>query len=442
MLKIHFIAGLFLFTSILALSQPQGYSIRVKIKPLKNQPIYLGYHYGNNQYVVDTAMLDKNSEVIFKKSHTLPEGMYLIVLPNMKYFNIILSKNQNLTIENDTSNLYLNLKIENDEENKLFAEYQKQLYINQQHKEVYKERIKQHPDSAFYYNQLIDQNKNNLLQQKNEYIEKHPNWLFTKILKAILPTPFTLEATIYFANVDFTDHRLLFSPAFVQKLDDFFTSIPSLTLNNIDSLYKAIDYILMQSMKNTSVYEEISKYLIGQFDLSGNYPNPDAFFYIADKYFLNGLCPWVSDAFRAKLKKYNERIHTICLGSTFPNLYLSNIQNKKIKVTDFQSNYTLVVFWNPECEHCIDYLKKIKSVYSLYNQNQLEVVAILTGSNVELWKKEIVNYPWIHLYDPKLMNDFIEDLFLFNTPQMFLLDKDKKIIAKDILAEELNNWIK
>lgn len=442
MLKIHFIAVLIIFANILTLGQSQGYSIKVKIKPLKNQPIYLGYHYGDNQYVVDTAMLDKNSEAILKKSHTLPEGMYLIVLPNMKYFNIILSKNQNLTIENDTSNLYINLKIENDEENKLFAEYQKQLYLNQQKNEEYKERIKQYPDSAIIYNRLIEKNKNNLLQSKNEWIEKHPDWLFTKILKAILPTPFTFDASLFFANVDFADHRLLFSPAFVQKLDDFFTSIPSLTLNNIDSLYRAIDYILMKSMKNASVYEEIAKYLISQFDLSGNYPNPDAFFYIADKYFLNGLCPWVSDAFKTKLKKYNERIHSICIGSTFPSLYLSDIQNKKIKITDTQSNYTLIVFWNPECDHCVDYLKKLKNVYSSFNRNQLEVVAILTGSNSELWKKEIANYPWIHVYDPKLINDFIEDLFLVNTPQMFLLDKDKKIIAKDILADELNNWIK
>ncbi|MGQ9848350.1 MAG: thioredoxin-like domain-containing protein [Bacteroidales bacterium] len=441
MLKIY-ILGLLLITSLLSVGQSQGYKIKVKIMPLKNQPVYLGYHYGDNQYVVDTAMLNNNSEAIFSKPHTLPEGMYLIVLPDMRYFNIILSKNQNLSIENDTSNLYLNLKIENDDENKLFAEYQKQLYLNKLKNEEYKKRIKQYPDSAIIYNELINQNKNNLLQQKNEWIDKHPDWLFTKILKAILPTPFTFDASLFFANVDFSDQRLLFSPAYVQKLDDFFTSIPSLTINNIDSLHRAIDYILMQSMKNTSVYEEITKYLISQFDLSGNYPNPDAFFYIADRYFLNGLCPWVSDAFKAKLKKYNERIKTICIGSTFPSLYLSDIHNKKIKITDTKSNYTLVVFWNPECEHCIDYMKKIKNVYTSYNRNELEVVAILTGSNSELWKKEMDNYPWIHLYDPKHINDFIEELFLFNTPQVFLLDKNKKIIAKDILAEELKNWIK
>jgi thiol-disulfide isomerase/thioredoxin len=440
--KKNILVLLFLSISTISISQTKGYTIKLKIKPLKNQPVYLGYHYGDNQYVVDTAMLDKNSEAVFKKNHTLPQGMYLIVLPTMKYFNFILSKNQNINIENDTANLYLNLKIENDEENQYFAEYQKLLYLNQQSNEVYREKSKLYPDSAKFYNQKIEKNKNNLLVQKKDWIEKHPEWLFSKILKAILPVDFTFDAQKYFQNVDFSDERLLFSPAFTNKLDEFFTSLPSLTVENIDSLYKAIDYILMQSMKKSSVYEEITKYLIGQFDLSGTYPNPDAFWYISDKYFLNGLCPWINDAFKTKLSKYNEKIKSICIGSTFPNLYLSDIQNKKIKLTDTKSDFTLLIFWNPECDHCVDYMKKLKIVYQAYQRQQFEVVAILTGNNVELWKNEITNYPWIHLYDPKLTNDFIEDLFLFNTPQLFLLDKDKKIIAKDILTEELNDLMK
>lgn len=442
MYKLFSILGIILLLSTLSFGQSAGYEIKVKLKPLKNKPVYLGYHYGDNQYVVDTAMLNNNSEAIFKKNRKLPEGMYLIVLPNMKYFNVIISNNQKFNIENDTNNLYLNLNIENDEENKLFADYQRQLYLNQHLENDYKEKTKQYPDSETYYNQIVDKSKSDLLAKKNEWIEKHPDWLFTKILKAILPTDFTFDAQKYFKNVDFTDERLLFSPAFSNKLDDFFTSLSSLTVNNIDSLDKAIDYILMQSMKNPSVYEEITKYLIGQFDLSGNYPNPDAFWYISSKYFLTGLCPWINDDFKAKLTKYSDKIHKICIGEPFPALYLSDENDKKAKITDTKSNYTLVVFWNPECEHCVDYLNKLKTIYQSYNRQQFEVVGVLTGTNAKLWKEEIKNYTWKNYYDSKLLNDFIEELFLVHTPQIFLLDKDKKIIAKDILIEELKNLIK
>lgn len=438
MFKSLSILGILLFVNFLSFGQ-LGYEIKVKLKPLKNEPVYLGYHYGENQYVIDTAFLNNNSEAIFRKNHRLPEGMYLIVLPNMKYFNIIISKNQKFSIENDTTNLYLNLKIKNDEENKLFADYQRQLYLNKLKFRNLQERIMQHPDSEEFYNKIIEQNKSNLLAKKNEWIEKHPDWLFTKILKALLPVGFTFDAQKYFKNVDFTDEHLLFSPVFTYKLDDFFTSLPSLTINNIDSLYQAIDYILTQSMQNSSVYEEIIKYLLNQFDISGNYPNIDAFWYIANKYCLNELCPWINDNFKAKLAKYNNKIHKVCINETFPEIYLYDENDKKEKITETKSHFLLIVFWNPECEHCINYLNKLKKIYQSYNRNQFEVVGVLTGFNAELWKQEIKNYPWKNYYDPKLLNDFIEDLFLTNTPQTFLINKDKKIIAKDVLTEELNN---
>jgi thiol-disulfide isomerase/thioredoxin len=102
------------------------------------------------------------------------------------------------------------------------------------------------------------------------------------------------------------------------------------------------------------------------------------------------------------------------------------------------------VFWNPECEHCVQYLAELKSIYQTYNRQQFEVIAILTSDKPELWKKTIHenDFIWKNYYDKKLLNDFIEDLFLYSTPQLFLLDKDKKIVAKDISTDELDTWLK
>jgi len=331
--------------------------------------------------------------------------------------------------------------IENDDENSFFAQYQKQLYSSKKHNSYFEKLMNQYPDSVNRYKKAINDEQNKLNQLKDEWIEKHPNSFLSKILKALEAKDFNFDAAVFFNNVDFTDSRLLFTPVFSKTLDDFFTSLPSLTTKNIDSLFKAIDYIFMRSMKNPSVYEEISKYLISQFDLSGNYPNPDAFWYIADKYFLSGLTPWISDAFKAKLSKYTQRIEKICINHTFPNLSLCDEFDKKCNVVETNAENTLIVFWNPECEHCMEYLKKLSNLYHATPQTKLEVIAILTGNNKELWKKEIKNYNWKNFYDPKLLNDFVEDLFLYNTPQLFLLDKNKKIIAKDITVEELTHWL-
>lgn len=417
-----------------------NYEIKVKINPLKNDKIYLGYHYGANQYVIDTAFVNSNSEALFKKNKRLPEGIYLIMLPNGNYFNIVISKNQHLSIENDTTNLFLNLKV-NDEQNTYFAEYQKELYKHQQLVKKYRKLLENFPDSEKTYNERIEQSKKQINDLKEKWYKEHPDWLFLKVLVAILPTDFTFEAKEYFKHLDFADERLLFSPAFSNKLDDFFTSLPPLTINNVDSLYGAIDYILMNSLKNVSVYEEIIKYLMSQFDLSGDYPNPEAFVYMSEKYFLTGLCPWVNELFLDKLKKYISRVKTVCIGSKFPDVFLTDLNGKKVNLKASNLDYKLIIFWNPDCDHCITYLNNVKKIYPSLSE-KLDVIAVLTSNDLDKWRQQIINYPWTHLYDAELHNDFIEDLFLYSTPQVFLLDKHNNIIAKDIFPEMIATFIK
>ncbi len=435
---------IFTFLSIYIFGQNDGYEIKVKITPLQHQPVYLGYHFGDNQYVIDTLMLDQNGEGLFKKNRKLPQGMYLICLPSMKYFNFILTDNQHLSIQNDTANLIQHLSIENDIENKIYADYQRSLSRNIESTNILQQLIKQHPDSEKIYIEEIRRQKIILKQEQEAIIKQNPNLFFTKIMKAIQHKDFTFDAATYFANVDFSDERLLFTPVFSSKLDDYFTSLPTLTTENIDSLYLSLDYILTEAMKNPSVYEEITKYLIGQFDLSGNYPNTDAFWHISDKYFLSGLTPWVNDAFKTRLSSYTQRIHKIVMNQPFPSLTLCDENDKTTKIPQSNANYVFIVFWNPDCMHCLQYLAELKQIYKSYTRQQLDVIALLTSDKSDLWRKTIHenDFTWQNYYDKKLLNDFVEDLFLYNTPQSFLLNKDKKIVAKDISMDELNTWLK
>ena len=44
---------------------------------------------------------------------------------------------------------------------------------------------------------------------------------------------------------------------------------------------------------------------------------------------------------------------------------------------------------------------------------------------------------WINVYDPSNKNDFVDTYNLYTTPRVFLLDKTKKIIRKDIAIDLL-----
>ena len=58
----------------------QGYKIEIQIKQLADSNVFLGYHYGNEQFVIDTAHLNKSGKGVFEGKKDLPEGVYMIVL--------------------------------------------------------------------------------------------------------------------------------------------------------------------------------------------------------------------------------------------------------------------------------------------------------------------------------------------------------------------------
>ncbi len=128
----------------------QGYSINGKIKGLHNTVCYFGNHYGNKQYIKDTAKVDNEGNFVFQGKEKLPGGIYLVVPPSKKYFEIIIDKEQNFSFETDTTTkMIANMKIIGSEDNIMFYKYLN--YIaghSEKDKQIYQNNIiKDHPSS-------------------------------------------------------------------------------------------------------------------------------------------------------------------------------------------------------------------------------------------------------------------------------------------------------
>src|SRR5678815_2106168 len=119
-----------LITSICSFAQKPGYEIRVVFKPFKNQYIYLGHYEGKQLPVIDSALVNDNSETVFRGSKTLPGGVYLIGYPNKQgFFEFLVGKDQFFSINADTLNLQ-HVSFTNSPENDLFISYQQYMAVN------------------------------------------------------------------------------------------------------------------------------------------------------------------------------------------------------------------------------------------------------------------------------------------------------------------------
>lgn len=57
------------------------YEIKANIKPFNKGHLYLAYHFGSKQYLIDSAKIEPSGEAVFTGSKKLQGGVYLIVFP-------------------------------------------------------------------------------------------------------------------------------------------------------------------------------------------------------------------------------------------------------------------------------------------------------------------------------------------------------------------------
>lgn len=450
-----FFFAVFLFFSFKVFSQ--GYRIETQITPLSDVNIYLGYHYGNEQFVIDTVHLDKSGKGVFSGKKTLPEGVYMIVLPNMIYFDFLIADESKLSITNDTTDLNKNLVIKGSPQNEIFVKYQS--YTSEVRAVIsgYLARTEQKKDSAAFYRNEIDKLQKEMFRERDRIILMYPKTFFGALLKSMSDVevpkelnqdndPETISKRIdylshhYFDNYDFSDERLLFSPVLYNKLNKYFGE---LVMADPDSVNTAIDFILVKSMQTPDVYRYILNQMMILFDVSGELAFDEAFVYLAQNYYYNGLASWVDDQFLEKLKKHVEDLKPTLIGSLTPTLVLSDINGKNISVDEIRSCYTAVYFWNPECEHCINYILELKKLKDKFPDDFFQVYAVLGEKNVDKWKTFINDnkLTWINVYDPKHKNEFVDSYKLYMIPRIFILDKTKHIVLKDIAINQLEEFL-
>ncbi|HNP96843.1 MAG TPA: DUF4369 domain-containing protein, partial [Cyclobacteriaceae bacterium] len=109
-----------LFTSPL-LAQ-QGYKLDFKVKGLKDTTAYLGYYYGEQTYVKDTAKVNASGAFQFNGPSPLAQGIYFLVLGKTRIFELAVSNDQQFMLETSTDDYIQNMKVTGDDDNRLFFE--------------------------------------------------------------------------------------------------------------------------------------------------------------------------------------------------------------------------------------------------------------------------------------------------------------------------------
>lgn len=438
----------------------ENYSISFQVKGLKGGKCMLGNHFGDKQYIQDSCIVDENGKGFFKKNKTLPGGIYLFVLPSKKYFEILIDKDQDFSFEVDTVDFIESMKVKGSDDNTLFYKYLSFITREQKNVEPLRNRY-QDPatskDSADAILKRITKIDNEVKNYKLTYIKEHGNTMLASIFNAteepeIPETPKlangTLDSTFayryfkkhFFDRVDFKDDRLLRTPIFQSKLEQY---MEKLVLQIPDSINKEADMLVEKSKLNREVFKFVVYYITSTYETSKIMGMDAVFVHMVDKYYTADQATWMDSTALYKIQDRARILKPILIGKQCMPLNLEDSLGKFHSLYALNARYTVLFFWDPDCSHCQKSMPKMIETYDKLKPIGLEVYAVCTEVEVDKWKKFIreKNLHWINVGDPYLHNNFRHDFDISSTPQIFILDKDKKIIAKKLDVNQIEDFI-
>jgi thiol-disulfide isomerase/thioredoxin len=460
----------FLFAVILANGQ-NSYEVKVTFKPYKHKYIYLGHYFGKTYPIIDSAMLNDKSEAIFKGNKKLQGGIYLIGYPDKSgFFEILIDKQQKFSVSADTATLKNGVKFENSPDNDLFSSYQKQMGEKGKKMNVLQQQLKvatNKKDSTKIIEEITKHDKE-VAAYREGIIKNQPDNILSKLLISMKEPEVTgnlkdpknkedsLAAYNYFKGhfwdgVYFWDGRLAYTPFFEEKIDKFFTQ---LVVPNPDSTIKEIDRMLGEA----SVNEEMTRFLLVKFInryLNQKYMWEDAVFvHLFEKYFSNKEYSWLNAAGKKTITDRAYSLMANIMGTPASDIVLPDSTGIMTGLYDVKAPYTIVAFWDPTCGHCKEVLPRLDSMYNAkWKAAGLKLFSIAkeTDGTKSDWLKFINEQKlaeWVHVYyskaDDKLRIDngipgYSQLYDVQSFPTLYLLDKDKRIIAKKLAFEQIDD---
>ena len=405
--------------------------IKVKIENHHDSIYYLLKYQSDKTHTI----LDKSSVSDDYKTFTndinYDEGIYVLADSEQNpLFEILLGKDQKFSIHVEELMDLGSYKVKGCKETSAYFDIYSKTTLNKLHIKALESEMEFFPDNA----RKIDSIK----LKHNEYLES----IRIKYLNSFLDTYICFNKEIivpeeykdnkeqyiidhYFDDVLFGDTRILNTRLLKNKLDDYFDNYmskqtPEVICQKIDDLISMInDSELRVQGSESSIRDYVLWYLYSKYFNPENIENELVYIHLVDNYFSKLEIENLTDNIRKEIIKRADILRDITIRKTAPSISFTDDNGDTICLDNIKSKYTVLFFYKPDCQKCI----RDKRILGLIKKrrNDLTVLEINISED---------NYN-------NVSHDIIKKYDVMTTPTIYLLNKNKEIIAKHIKAEEV-----
>jgi len=463
----YMLFSLFLLTSSGEVFSQNAYKITVKTNAFTDTVCYLYHYYGKFQMAVDTAYFNNKGIAIFeKKDKALERGIYFIFFPNKKHLDFVVNQDQVITFQVDTNDISRNTKVTGSRENQLFYEYNNRVSDIGLEIDAFKKLEEKYKDSnedslKIVQEKIISLNKK-LLDQKQLFIDKNPGSLVSKVFLLTkdpdLPEPplredgkpdsvylYNYYKNNYWENMDFSDDALVRTPVFHARLERFTSSV---IVQHPDSVIREIDNLVKKTEHNRELFKYVVWFLTFHYETSSIMGHDAVFVHLVDTYYRTGKAFWASETVLNKILERADKLRPILIGKIAPNMALMDTSlTSYSQLWQVDANYTVMIFWDPDCGHCKREVEKLNSIFIEQGDDLgIKIYSVCADTSLVRWKNMIDEKgisEWINVNGTRSALGHYQQLYdVFSTPLIYVLDREKKIIAKRLAAENVPAFIK
>lgn len=397
----------------------------------------------HSNYVADAKLNEEGTfEITLDSTHT--KGMYRVVyaVPQDEYnFDIIYNAKENIEF---TFNSETGIKFQASVENNLLTSYTNSMsMVSQSVGNFYRQ---QSTDSSALKD-IFDTLRTTQVQFEKIAEGTIAN-TFIKANRPYIPDGYVDVGTYidglknqFFDNVDFNDELLQSSNFLVDRVLNYVFGMSSKGNAGLEGYKTNIDKVVAEMQDATIETKKMLLGILWQQLSDANYESVAN--YITDNYLFD-IAKQLNDQDLADMLV---QYRNVSLGHVAPDFDIEMLEDKKI-ITKKLSEYDVaqqyvLVFWSSMCSHCLEELPKFHEFVEAIEEEKLKVIAFGLEDDEYRWKSETYNFPkFTHVIGlGKWENEVGIAYNVTATPTYFVLDKDKKIIAKPANINDLKKFL-
>ena len=370
-------------------------NIRISIDNQEDGSFYFCKYIGAKTIVLDT-LISKNGMIQYKSKTKLPEGIYL--LKNDKNYpvtEVLVAKKQRFTVKINDIDDWSTYKVKGcAKETKIYYQLMAKVHETEANIAALESEEGYHPENW----KKIDSLKKDLDNfEESLRINKKDAFINT-----VISSLKRHSMADYWDDFPLNDARVITSPLIENKLQTYFDNL----YDDANQINAEIDTLIAKAGDCVAVRD----YLLWFFYIK--YFNPkymnldDVYIHLVDDYFMKLDLPNVTSSMLNIMADRASYLENLKIGAKLPEIG---------DIYSIEASYIAVVFYDKTCQKCAKEGRILEETHERHPEMVIFPVEINSTD----------------------INNLLSKYDIQNTPMIYILDKDKHIIAKRIKAEQV-----